>query len=243
MGLDKTDMSRTTDYAAIYRSEPAAYDAMVTAEDCDGRLAPALAALVPLDGARLLDVGIGTGRVARQLAARCARVVGVDREAAMLAVARAHLEAVAPGRFELLVADATVLPVPSGEADVAVAGWALGHLRYERAAGWREEIGRAIAEMDRALKPGGTLVVIETLGTGSESPAPPSPELAEYVAWLEGDQGMRRTTLRTDYRFADAEAAARATGFFFGAAFAARVRAQGWARIPEWTGLWSRLRR
>jgi ubiquinone/menaquinone biosynthesis C-methylase UbiE len=233
-------MARTTDYAAIYRDHADLYDAMVSAEDCDGRLLPALAALAPLDGAQVLDVGIGTGRLARLLAPRCARVVGVDRAPAMLEVARAHLERVAPGRFELHAADATALPVPDGWADLAVAGWTFGHLRYERAAEWRAAIGAAMAEMDRALRPGGTLVVIETLGTGTETPAPPSPELAEYAAWLEGEQGMRRDALRTDYRFADAAAAARATAFFFGEAFAERVRANGWARIPECTGLWSR---
>ena len=74
-------------------------------------------------------------------------------------------------------------------------------------------------------------------------PRPPTPELAEYYAWLESVQGMRRTWIRTDYRFSDCETAARATAFFFGDEFAARVRRQGWSRIPECTGLWWRSRR
>ena len=82
--------------------------------------------------------------------------------------------------------------------------------------------------------------MIETLGTGEERPRPPSPELAEYYAWLEGEQGMERLAIRTDYRFPDAAAAARATGFFFGGEFAARVQREGWSRIPECTGLWWR---
>ena len=36
------------------------------------------------------------------------------------------------------------------------------------------------------------------------------------------------------------EAATRATGFFFGGEFAARVQCEGWSRIPECTGLWWR---
>ena len=112
--------------------------------------------------------------------------------------------------------------------------------RAQPAARTAAAIGRALAELERALRPGGTLVVIETLGTGRTEPAPPTPELAEYFAWLEGEQGMRRVAIRTDYRFADVEAAARATGFFFGAEFAARVRREGWARVPECTGLWWR---
>ncbi len=96
--------------------------------------------------------------------------------------------------------------------------------------------------MDRALAPGGTLMVIETLGTGTDVPAPPTAELAEYYAWLEGEWGMRRETVRTDYRFPDVTSAARITGFFFGAEFGELVRERRWTRIPECTGLWSRRR-
>jgi len=103
---------------------------------------------------------------------------------------------------------------------------------------WRAHVGRALAEMRRALEPGAPLVVIETLGTGSETPAPPNPGLAEYYAWLEA-QGFARMTIRTDYRFASVDDAATVTGFFFGPTFAERVRAQGWARVPECTGIWS----
>jgi 2-polyprenyl-3-methyl-5-hydroxy-6-metoxy-1,4-benzoquinol methylase len=46
-----------------------------------------VAALVPA-GARVLDAGCGTGRVAIELARRGYEVVGVDSDASMLAVAR-----------------------------------------------------------------------------------------------------------------------------------------------------------
>lgn len=42
------------------------------------------------------------------------------------------------------------------------------------------------------------------------------------------------------YRFPDVETAARTTGFFFGEAFADRVRLEKWSRIPESTGFWWR---
>ena len=97
-----------------------------------------------------------------------------------------------------------------------------------------------IDEMARALMPGGQLVVIETLGTGSEVPSAPNPGLAELYGWLEEERGMRRTVIRTDYQFPDVATAAEVTGFFFGEAFAERVRREGWARVPECTGIWSR---
>ena len=58
------------DYEAIYDHQADAYDRMVRAEDCEGNLLRALAALVELDGARALEVGVGTGRIDRELARR-----------------------------------------------------------------------------------------------------------------------------------------------------------------------------
>ena len=234
-------MSRTgVDYHRIYERHAGEYDAMVAAEDCDGHLLPALQSIVPLAGAAVLEVGAGTGRVTRLLLDAGARVVASEPALAMLAVTQRHTAHLPAARCALLGADALALPVRAGWADVAVAVWALGHLRSWHAETWRVTIGRALSEMDRALRPGGTLIVIETLGTGEERPRAPSPGLAEYYAWLEGEQGMARLAIRTDYRFPDPETAARATGFFFGGEFAARVQREGWSRIPECTGLWWR---
>jgi ubiquinone/menaquinone biosynthesis C-methylase UbiE len=221
------------DHQTIYAEHAEEYDRLVEAEDCEKNLLPAIARIAALGGREVLEVGAGTGRVTRLLVDAGARVRAFDRSGAMLAVARRHLGE----RCRLAVADAEALPVPDGWADLAIAGWVFGHFRSWMAADWRAHVGRGLAEMRRALKPGAPLVVIETLGTGSETPAPPSPELAEYYAWLEA-QGFARAAIRTDYRFASVDEAAAVTGFFFGPAFAARVRAEGWARVPECTGIW-----
>jgi ubiquinone/menaquinone biosynthesis C-methylase UbiE len=101
-------------------------------------------------------------------------------------------------------------------------------------------ISQALAEVRRVLRRGGTAVIIETLGTGRETPQPPSPALAEYYAWLEGEHGFSATWIRTDYRFASLEEAARLTGFFFGVGFAAQVVENRWVDVPECTGIWWR---
>jgi SAM-dependent methyltransferase len=229
-----------TDYRSIYAGDAERYDALVRAEDADGHLGAALDALCPLAGARVLDVGTGTGRVACIALGRGASVVGVEPAAAMLAVARRNLAAFPAERWSLHPGTAQDLEAVGGGFDLVVAGWALGHTRAWSPATWREEIGAGVRAMTAAARPGGTVALVETLGTGSESPRPPSPELAEYYAWLEGDLGFERTSLRTDYVFESPEAAAAGLGFFFGDAFAARILAERWARVPECTGIWSR---
>jgi len=97
------------EHAEIYRSQARAYHELVAAEDCEGNLLPALEAIVPLHGVDVLEVGVGTGRIARLLSGRVRRVVGVDREAGMLVVARGHVGRACP----LLRGDARALPVRS----------------------------------------------------------------------------------------------------------------------------------
>jgi ubiquinone/menaquinone biosynthesis C-methylase UbiE len=224
------------DYEKIYAEHAEQYDALVAAEDCDHQLLPALEQIVQLKGADILEVGVGTARVTRLIAPIAHRVVGVERSPAMLAVARRHLSAA--DNCTLCLGDAHALPVDAGWADVAIAGWVFGHFRYWLEANWRESIAGALEQMERALKPGGTLILIETLGTGSEEPAPPSAELAEYYDWLEREKKFVRRSIRTDYAFTSVERAAEMTGFFFGEDFAKRVREEHWSRIPECTGVW-----
>ena len=123
---------------------------------------------------------------------------------------------------------------------MVTAGWSIGHLRGWFAADWQTQIGRVLREMRRAVKPGGALMIMETLTTGSLTPAPPTDALAEYYAWLEDEWGFARQTIRTDYQFASVDEAVARTEFFFGSELAAKIRQQGLARLPEWTGVWSK---
>ncbi len=132
------------------------------------------------------------------------------------------------------------LPFPSAWAEVVTAGWAIGHLRGWYADDWQNQIGRILREMHRVAAPGGVLIIMETLTTGSLTPAPPTEGLSQYYAWLENEWGFTRETISTDYQFASAEEAAARSEFFFGPEMAEKIRANGWARLPEWTGVWSK---
>lgn len=86
-------------------------------------LAPLHAALERVEPASsALDLGCGTGKAARVLAARypAAEVVGVDLSPAMIEQARALLPAELAGRVRFEVADAAKLPFPDAFFDLVV---------------------------------------------------------------------------------------------------------------------------
>jgi SAM-dependent methyltransferase len=103
-------------------------------------------------GEHALDVACGTGVVARLAAARVGsrgRVVGLDINPAMLAVARA-LPAVGGAPVAWLEADAVALPLPDAAFDVALCQQGLQQLRDRPA---------ALRELLRVLRDGGRLAV------------------------------------------------------------------------------------
>jgi len=225
------------DYRRIYRDHARDYESLVAAEDREGNILDALQSIGQFRGAQVLEVGVGTGRITRLLAPHVARIHGCDNARGMLSVARAQLPPRDIGRVTLSLADARALPLSNGWADVGVAGWVFGHFTEWSEATWRAEIGRAIGEMERTVRPEGTIIILETLGTGTTDPGPPTPVLAAYYRWLEQERGFSWLNIRTDYEFPSISQAIARIRFFFGDELAARVKHR---RVPEWTGVWSK---
>ena len=168
----------------IYTHRAADYHRLITPEDVDGNLLPTLEGITPLVGKRLLDLGTGTGRIPLLAAQQAAQLVGLDLHADMLRENN-HQRHQAGGQWGLVQGDMRTLPFPAGWAEVITAGWAIGHSRSWYATDWKHQIGRMLHEMHRVIVPGGALIILETLTTGSPAPAPPSAGLAEYYTWLE----------------------------------------------------------
>jgi SAM-dependent methyltransferase len=99
-----------------------------------------------LDGKTLLDVGTGTGRIALALAARCGRVVGLDRDAASLEEARGRAKRAGITNATFEVADVETVDYSTWAPDLVVGHLYMSSALVERAA--------------RALPGGGLLAVV-----------------------------------------------------------------------------------
>lgn len=104
---------------------------------------------------RVLDVGVGTGTLAIEIARRAPKVeiVGIDGDPEILA--RAAKKATEHGaQIELIEGRAEQLPVPDVSMDVVVMTLILHHLDSEAK-------NAALGEARRVLRPGGRLVVAD----------------------------------------------------------------------------------
>ncbi len=227
------------DFRTIYASRAADYQRLIDHEDAGGNLLPALERIRPLRGLDVVEFGAGTGRLTVLLAPVVRSIRAFDASFHMLNLA---VERLRTGGLNapVAVADNARLPLPAASADLAIEGWSFGHLTGWYPETWPEEADRALNEMWRVLRPGGTAIVIETLGTGRETPLPPTAALADFYRRLEDQYGFASLWIRTDYRFASPGQAAGATRFFFGDALADELLAGRHTILPECTGLWWR---
>ncbi len=111
-------------------------------------------------GRRVLDVGTGAGATGLALAARGAQVVALDLTPAMLETARMQAEARGLVGFETRLGDASALPFPDASFDVVSCRVCAHHFGRARI---------ALAEMARVLRPGGSLLLIDSIAP--EDPA------------------------------------------------------------------------
>lgn len=231
-------VKKMTDFKEIYRTRAADYDLMVTREDYEGNIIKTLSEICDFGGKDVIEFGAGTGRLTRMMAPMVRSIVATDIAQPMLEVTKLSLEKFSALKSMVAVADNRQLPLKSGIADVSMAGWSFGHSVGWHPNTWREEIGKAVEEMLRVLGSGGTAIILETMGTGSEVPQPPTEGLATYYAWLEEEYGFTGRSIRTDYRFESVDEADRLTRFFFGDELADRIRHDDLVILPECTGIW-----
>jgi demethylmenaquinone methyltransferase/2-methoxy-6-polyprenyl-1,4-benzoquinol methylase len=100
------------------------------------------------EGMQVIDVGTGTGLLAREALSLCGErgaLIGIDPSPGMMA--QAHLP-----RASLLQGRAEALPCDDAGSDFLCMGYALRHL---------SDVDRALSEFHRVLRPGGRLLILE----------------------------------------------------------------------------------
>ena len=109
-------------------------------------------------GDDVLEIGAGPGLVTDLLAERAPRVTAIELDPELAAALR---ERMAGRPVEVLTADATALPLPSGRFSSAACFTMLHHIPAPAGQ------DRALAEIARVLRPGGLLVGTD----GEDTPA------------------------------------------------------------------------
>ncbi len=123
------------------------------------------------------------------------------------------------------VADHRSLPLEDNSADLIVSGWSICYLCSTNDPDWEPNIRKVLAEAGRVLRDGGTMIIMETLGTGYETPCPPD-FLKSYYEALVNEHGFSHRWIRTDYQFEHVRQAEELTRFFFGDELADHVAQQ-----------------
>jgi ubiquinone/menaquinone biosynthesis C-methylase UbiE len=223
------------DQFAIYREQARQYENLVAHEDYQHQLLPALSAIRSFDQVDWVEWGAGTGRLTALAAPTARSITALDVSAAMLAVASDKLHRVDGLKWQVAVTEHRCAPLPDRCADIAIAGWTLIYLSSEFVPEWQGALQQAIGEMQRVLRPGGALIIIETLGTGWTEP---QRLYADYYDFLEQRLGFQSKWIRTDYQFASVDKAVEGLGFFFGDRFEQEIRDNHWDIVPECTGIW-----
>ncbi len=224
-------------YRKIYNRHADIYDRLISAEDTDKHLLPAMEQILDFKDKLVLDLGTGTGRIPQLLRNKVNQIFGLDLHLGMLQEQSYKIES-SGGNCQLVQADLLQLPFPNHYFEIVTAGWAIGHFQSWFTGSWPAQVDKAIQEMIRVTRPNGTLLIIETLGTGSLKPEPPSIGLNNYYHYLEKNWGFIRTTISTDYQFQNLEEAIELAGFFFGEQMAFKIQENNWVRLHEWTGIW-----
>ncbi len=152
------------------------------------------------EGGKLLDIGTGTGELAREASRRDDHlfVVGADFSSEMLRFGKLRQGG---GSVFLLNSDALHLPFNSGFFDAVVSGYLLRNVI---------DVERALAEQHRVLKAGGTLVSLDTTPPPEDFIHIPERLYLRFIipvigGWVTGDREAYRYLSESTRHFMKAD--------------------------------------
>lgn len=162
-----------------FSSQASAY--LTSAVHAAGRDLERLSArLAAFPQARLLDMGCGAGHASFVAAAQVKEVVAYDLSEQMLAVVRDAAHTRGLSNLTTQQGYAEVLPFDDSSFDVVISRYSAHH--------WHD-VGRALREVKRVLKPGGTVIFMDVM-----SPGHPVLDI-----WLQTVEALRDTSHVRNY--------------------------------------------
>ncbi len=185
-------------FAPNIGGHPDAYELENRAIDQAGHVLTAMRTIAPWAGRTLVDLGCGTGYWLPRYAADAARVVGIEPDPSLRAVA-VRAAARLPGT-QVLAGSAEHIPLPAASADVV-------HARF--AYFFPPGTDAGLTEVLRVLRPGGHLVAVDNDYRWGEfarllaasATRPPLQTAACVDTWWRGRQATRQE-VRSELRFA-----------------------------------------
>ena len=150
--LDGVRKIRTEAAAAYFSKIAPQWDQIRSLHVEESKIEEALIGLLDDGVQSLLDIGTGTGQILKVFGSRVKRAEGIDLSREMLAVARVNLEQAGLKNCSVREADMYQLPYQAGSFQVAI---------FHQVLHFADDPGRAIAEAERILSPGGCLLVCD----------------------------------------------------------------------------------
>lgn len=185
-----------------------------------------------LRGARVVELGAGTGVMTEKLAAEALSVAAFDRSPHMIAFARRTLPRLGVTNCSFAQAEHSRIPLPDRCADVVLSAWALDSVIFDSGPEtWTSRLDGIVLEMRRLTRRGGTTLIVAAPLRGER----------DYLGHLEGAHGFRRHLFRSLWRFPSRRIARDVISFF--------LRERVWQDYaPHWprafampAGIWWRV--
>ena len=221
----------------IYSGYSAEYDELVSKEDYKRNIPDYLDKAVDFSGKTVVELGVGTGRLTEIYAQKAGAVFCFDRSPHMLEKAERNLIKF-DKKIDFGICDNLKIDKIDRNADIIIEGWSFGHTVSDDYSRIEIVTSEIIENCKKLLNPGGSIIIIESLGTNTSAVDAPNEALKQFYSLLEEKYSFKRTVLETDYKFDSNEEALRITGFFFGDDFRNNLSFQHEGIVKEFTGAW-----